>query len=90
MTIILNKQNFLKWIETQISDSQVLVIATDLTKAEVKKRTNEKRIEYSFAADTFVHIDSVGDFYNSMMPSIAVAIAPKHFVNEKTLKLIKA
>lgn len=88
-TIILNKKNFLEWVERQIQDDQIVIISPDGTKAEIKKRTNERRVEFSFVADTFLEKDSVNDIYNGSVLGCAFFIASPEQLSEETLKMLK-
>lgn len=88
-TIILTKTKFLEWIERQIKDDQIVVISPDATKAEIKKKTNEKRIEYSFAADSFKIADSVNDLYTGRMLNCAMVFVDRVDISDETLLMIE-
>lgn len=88
-TKILTKQDFICWLDKEITDGQIILMTRDLTgHATVTSKTNEKKVTFSFAADAFKKSESVGDIAFGITPVLAFAVCDKKDVSDNSLELL--
>lgn len=88
-TIVTNKRQFLSWIKKQLDNKDIILMTQNISgTCEYRKKTNEKRITFSFAANTFVEKESVGDLAFGKIPTLAITVCNKKQIAPESLKLI--
>lgn len=89
-TQITTKAGFVKWIQENITDEQIIMLTNDMVgSVSVKPKLNQKNIQFSFAADSFKAKDTVGDFAFGKVPTLAFAICKPEDASEETLDMIE-
>lgn len=87
-TTIQTKQDFLEMLDRSIKDEDVIVWTQNISTIELKKKLNEKRVTFGFAADAFEHKDGVKDLCTKGS-LLTVFYGSKELLSEGAKKLIK-
>ena len=90
-TLVFTKKKFIKWLSTELSDDQVVLMSAELTgSTTLNKKRNEKLITFGLAADAFKRKDDIGHLAFRQTPCVAICICNQGDVSEKTLEVYNA
>jgi len=85
-TTVQTKKEFLDMIANTIGDDEVVLWTQNTSVFELKKKLNEKRVSFGFAADAFAR-DGVGDLMRNRSLFAAI-ICDKSILSEGAKKLL--
>lgn len=81
------KKDFLKYMEDQISDNEVIIISTYVNNFELKKKQGSKNVGFQFPSKGFRNVGVVNDIMESK--NVAIIIADKKILDDAVLKDLK-
>lgn len=90
-TIVANKKDFLAYLDSQISDTEILVLTTAFSgtvEGATKKRNSKKVGGFEFNAAAFSQTDSIGHIYKGKSP-FAVIVCEAKDISETGLEIAK-
>jgi hypothetical protein len=89
-TVILSKENFIGWLDKNISDNQVVLMTRDMTgTVSVNEKTNQKKVTFSFAADAFKRKTDIGHIAFGQTPCLSFCICNPEQVSDSTKQRLK-
>lgn len=86
-TTIQTKKEFLEMLSNTIDDDEVVLWTQNTSTLELKKKLNEKRVTFGFAADAFERKDGVGDVMRNRALFAAI-ICDKSILSEEAKRLL--
>lgn len=89
-TIILTKAGFIKWLEKEVKEDELILMTQDINGTLMyKKRDNAKVVPFAFAANAFKSQDGVDHIAFGKTPVVGFAICKREDLSEQTLKVLK-
>ncbi len=89
MTNILTKTDFLEVIANAVGDDDIILLSNELVgNVSVSKKTNSKKVTFSYAADAFKEADSIADIAFRKVNTLSFAICNKEFVSEEAKQML--
>lgn len=87
-TKIMTKKGFLEFIDKAMKENDIVIWTADLTgSTSVHKKSNQKKVTFSFAADAFKDA-GVGHIAFGQTPVVAFSICKKKDVSEGAYALL--
>lgn len=88
-TVIMDKKKFIDWLQKQVGETDIIVMSQSMVgTASVNKKKNEKRVTFSFAADSFMAKDDIGHIAFGLTPTFSVVVCERKYASLESIEMI--